>query len=143
MSDGKAKGGGAGYDFEVFREACKQGDVFIFKISEVKKDAKRLNLFSEKEILQFVAQPPDRLTFKDSRLLENDLFKSKGAAVDAYYFGCGQDTWYLAFLMAVSRKWVLKSFKPSDVLQAGDEPEVASGYQLGEAFAKALRGKNK
>ncbi len=50
MSDGKAKGGGAGYDFEVFREACKQGDVFIFKISEVKKDAKRLNLFSEKEI---------------------------------------------------------------------------------------------
>jgi len=129
------------YDFETFRKACGENEVFIYKEAEIKDEAKKLKLFTAREILLYLAEPLDGLRFINAKPLEANLFKSQGNMVDSYYFGFDVNTWYFAFLQTVSHKWVLKSFKPSNVFQHCSKQSVLVGGQLGKALESALKGK--
>lgn len=134
------------YIWEEFTEACRNGDVLLFRGKLILNEAQELNLFTKKEILTFLTQAPDEidLQFKDSKPLREDLFCSKGAPVDAYYFGLFEDTWYLAILKTVQGKWVLKSFKRSEILIGdGSKGSFHKGNQIAEAMRKAKRKDNK
>lgn len=128
----------AHYDYAEFTQACVRRDVLLYKQSQMIATAAALNLFTKNEILDFVARPPDHLEFSKSRQLEHDIFRSQGVPVDSYYFGIGEETWYLSIMKtAKTTKWVLKSFKPSDVLQ-GKSTNSIRGNQMQAAMLAAL-----
>lgn len=131
------------YDFSEFQTDCSKGNVLIFKAIEIRANVRSLNLFTERQILDYLSAPLDGLSLDNSCPLIENICNSKGQMVDSYKFGFCDETWYFAFFKTPKGVWVLKSLKRSTVLQVGKEESVSKGNQLEEALNRAIEGKKK
>jgi hypothetical protein len=105
---------GPAYSLDALVKACSiRGAVFLYQ--QAVQDANAdFNLRTEREVLGFIAngglEDPAYHSTVPLRLNNQDC----GAMVDSYFFYSGPSYGYLAFFLAKTSKWAIKSFKKND-----------------------------
>lgn len=114
-----------------FIRSCGVGTAEAFVLGGAVFDAKRdFNLKTMDEILAFVGNGGlENPVFVNTRPWDKNPNPAQPIMVDAYHFSAGDIYGYIAFMMGVSKKWNIKSFK-----------EERSGDPRNLALADSLRG---
>lgn len=104
------------YSFADFKRACRRDQRNVFVYGSALKNAGFFNLRTKSQLLDFISNDGlEGLSFINKKEWENNPNKENPIMVDAYEFQTRSKLGYIALMYnKKTRKWIIKSFKPSE-----------------------------